>query len=88
MQSIDLAYRNLANAIIVQAANDYRKALDGKSYSDNVRKDAGYVIKECESFFHSKWYRKLTKVKGDFLIEQLKREHNEKVRKEQLCESN
>lgn len=86
MQSIELAYCNLANAIIVQAADDYRKALDGKTYY--YKKSTLSIIKDVEKFFHSSWYRELTKVDGDFLIEQLHREHNEKIRKEQLCESN
>ena len=80
---IETAYRNLANAIIVQAAKDYRNALDGKSYYYN-RPPEG-IIREVERFFHSSWYRKLTKVDGDFIIEQLHREHNERIRKEQLC---
>ena len=86
MQRIESAYRELGNAIIVRAAEDYRNALDGKTYS--VKKPPEALIKELEKFFHSPWYRALTKLNGDFLIEQLKREHNEKLRKEQLCESN
>ena len=82
---IEEAYCNLANAIVIQAADDYRKALDGKTYSNKKPKT---VIKEVEKFFHSAWYRMLTNIDGDFLIEQLHREHNEKGRKEQLCESN
>ena len=85
MRAVELAYRNLGNAIIVQAANDYRNALDGKSY---CAKPPEWVIKETEKFFHSSWYKMLTKIDGDFIIEQLHREHNEKIRKEQLCESN
>ena len=81
---IETAYRNLANAIVVQAAKDYRNALDGKGIS--ITKPPEYVIKEVTKFFHSSWYRKLTKVDGDFIIEQLHREHNERIRKEQLCE--
>lgn len=83
MHSIELAYHNLGNAIIVQAAKDYRGALDGKTYHSNQTPSS--IIKEVERFFHSSWYRELTKLDGDFLIEQLRREHNEKVRKEQLC---
>lgn len=83
---IEEAYRNLANAIIIRAAEDYRRALDGEVYSDWITPAS--VIKDVEKFFHSPWYRDLTKVDGDFLIEQLKQEHNEKIRKERLCESN
>ena len=86
MRDLEIAYRDLANAIVIQAADDYRRALDGKSYY--VTKPPEAIIKEVEKFFHSSWYHMLTKVDGDFLIEQLRREHNEKVRKEKLCESN
>ena len=83
---IEEAYRNLADAIIIQAAADYRKALNGKTYYES--KPPEWVMKEVESFFHSSWFRTLTKLDGDFIIEQLHREHNERIRKEQLCESN
>lgn len=86
MRDLEIAYRDLANAIIVRAANDYRDALDGKTYYENKPPES--IIKEVEKFFHSSWYRTLTKVDGDFVIEQLRREHNEKIRKEQLCKSN
>lgn len=88
MRDIEVCYRDLAIAIIKQAADDYRKALDGKTYSENPKKDSEWVKREVEKFFHSPWYRTLTKVDGDFLIEQLHREHNERIRKEQLCKSN
>ena len=77
-------YENLANAIVVQAANDYRAALDGIGYD---YKPAEAVLKELEKFFLSSYYRMLTKVKGEYLMERLKQEHLEKKRKEQLCES-
>ena len=86
MRNLELCYRDLADAIVIQAANDYRKALDGKTYYYTKPPEA--VIKEVEKFFHSSWFHILTKLDGDFLIEQLHREHNEKMRKEQLCKSN
>lgn len=78
----ELAYQELANAIVLRAVDDYRNALDGKTYDENPRHTPQWVMKECEKFFRSSWYRSLTKVDGEFLIEQLKREHNEKIRKE------
>lgn len=77
---IETAYRNLANAIVVQAAKDYRNALNGETYYYNSTPKS--VIKEVERFFHSPWYRMLTKVDGDYLIEQLQIEHSRKARKE------
>lgn len=76
-------YINLANAIVVQACNDYRNALNGIGCD---YKPPEAVIKETEKFFRSSYYRMLTKVKGEYLIERLKAEHQEKLRKEQLCE--
>ena len=75
-------YENLANAIIVQACNDYRAALDGTGYE---YKPAPACLKELEKFFRSSYFRMLTKVKGEYLIERIKQEHREKLRKEQLC---
>ena len=78
------AYENLANAIVIQACEDYRNALDGIGCD---RKSPKTVIKELEKFFNSSYFRMLTKVKGDYLIDRLKEEHREKLRKEKLCKS-
>ena len=85
MHAQEFAYRKLADAIVIQAADDYRKALDGKGYDDTPPEQ---VIEETEKFFHSSWYRMLTTVNGKYLISRLRKEHKEKQRKEQLCESN
>lgn len=83
LNPVDRAYLDLSNAIVALAADDYRNALNGISYS---RKKPEKVIEECEKFFGSRWYRTLTKVDGQYLIDRLKQEHIEN-RKEQLCES-
>ena len=89
MHKIEQGYRNLANAIIVQAANDYRRGLEGKSFGINYRVPPEAIVRECKRFFRSPWYRMLTKVDGEFLIDQLNREHKEKIRKEkEKCKSN
>ena len=72
MHSIELAYRNLANAIILQAVDDYRDALNGISYH---RHPPESVIKEIENFFKSDYFHLLTKVKGEYLLDRLKQEH-------------
>ena len=46
---------NLTNAIILQAAKDYRRALAGGSVNG---RDSKSVIAECERFFQSEWFRK------------------------------
>lgn len=77
-------YQELANAIVLQAVEDYRNALDGKGCE---HKPPEIVITEIEKFFRSDYYRTLTRVNGEYLIEQLKEEYYEKVRKEKLCKS-
>lgn len=86
MRSIDMAYRNMQNAIVLQAVTDYRKALKGESYNKRKYKPE-QIIKECEKFFRSDYYRHLTKVDGEWLIEQLRQEHIDNLRKEKQCES-
>lgn len=58
----------LANAIILQAVKDYRKALKGPSLN-------AAVIAECERFFRSDWFRMLTKVDGEYLITNIRKEY-------------
>lgn len=78
MQSpIERAYHDIANAIITQAVDDYRNALMGVSYEQNVPPE--YVRQRLERFFRSEWYRTLTNVDGEYLIERLNKEHLEKL---------
>ena len=80
MQSIELAYRNLANAIILQAVYDYRNALRGIGFKKYPPEN---IVKECERFFRSSYFGMLTKIKGEYLIHKLKQE-----KEEEECESN
>ena len=72
----DRAYQNVADAIILEAVKDYRNALDGISYDKRLSPE--HAIERLEKFFHSKYFHVLTKVKPDYLIEQLRKEHKEK----------
>lgn len=86
MQKIDKWYQELANGIILQAVADYRRALDGKPYETkhgNITPE--YIIADCERFFRSKYFHLLTKIDGEYIIQKIRREHEEKVRKEQVC---
>ena len=75
---IEMAYEDLANAIVTQAAHDYRNALNGKSYSE---KSPSKIIKEIEKFFRSEYFETLTKVNGEYLIDMLKQEHLDNERR-------
>lgn len=66
-------YEALANAIIEQAAKDYRtarKKLQKKPYHLASMR----TVVEIEVFFHSDWFKVLTKVKGDLILKQLEEE--------------
>jgi len=55
-------YKELANAIIIQAVKDYRKTrYEGSHY-------------EIESFFNSEWFRVLSTADGKYIIKMLRKE--------------
>lgn len=63
----------LANAIVKQAAADYRKALRALRRHPNSRV-AMQTAMEIEDFFHSDWYGVLTDIDPDYLIDRLRKE--------------
>ena len=66
-------YENLANAIILQAAKDYRMAL--KSLKANPRNRTAMADKdEIERFFRSGLFSVLTSIDGEMLIRSLQME--------------
>ena len=66
-------YQELANAIVVMAAKDYRHALRIQ-HRDPDSQAARIKIDEIERFFRSEWYRLLTDVDGEMLIKKLREE--------------
>ena len=69
-------YTELANAIVIQAAKDYRNAL--KTLKRYPRYEpAKKVVAEVEEFFRSEWYRTLTSVDADMLMTKIRREIND-----------
>jgi len=67
------AYEKLANAIVIQAAKDYRAA--AKKLKRNPRNQAAQAeIDSIERFFRSQWYEVLTDVPGELLIRKLREE--------------
>lgn len=69
----DEAVQDLANAIVVQAAEDYREALVQLKYLPNDWR-AKSKVQEIERFFRSAWYRLLTKVDAETLMRRLRAE--------------
>ena len=66
-------WHSLANAIVIQAAKDYRVALRRLRRNPN-NKSALSEIVDLERFFRSEWYAALTNVPGELLIKKLKEE--------------
>ena len=66
-------YTVLAEAIIMQAVKDYRKALCAIQLNKNNR-SARASKTHLEKFFQSEWFRTLTNVNGTVLISKLKEE--------------
>ena len=78
MQTIEMAYQELANAIVLQAVHDYRNALKGITYNPKNKKlTPENIVKKVEQFFRSDSFRMLTKVDPEYLIEELRKEHLE-----------
>jgi len=65
--------QGLANAIVKQACDDYRRALRGLPALGSF-KSAEYTIMECERFFRSEWYCQLTDLDSEWLIKELRKE--------------
>ena len=66
-------YQALANAIVVQAADDYRDARR-KLLKDPENKKALKTVDEVERFFRSPWFGSLTTLDGHKILERLKEE--------------
>ena len=75
MENIDYAecYAELANAIVLQAFKDYRKALFKLVQEPEEWKHRSSK-KKLERFFHSKWYRTLTDLDPAILMQEAKRQ--------------
>lgn len=72
-------YEDLANAIIIRAALDYRLAYKKYRKGD----DRAYCrIKEIEKFFNSKWADALTMSKAKEILWRLQKEQEEKTNKQ------
>jgi len=66
-------YERLANAIVIQAAEDYRAAHKRIKRNPN-NWDAVDEALQIERFFRSGWYQVLTSVDGEYMIRRLQEE--------------
>ena len=71
--AMDRNYEDLIQAIAVQAARDYRKAL--RLLIRNPRdREAKCHKDEIEVFFRSQWFCDITTADGEFIIQALQKE--------------
>ena len=66
-------YQSLANAIIEQAAFDYRKALKEIKKYGKSEETVG-TKRECERFFRSDWFDVLSELDGIYLMKKIIKE--------------
>ena len=70
-------YERLANAIIIQAAKDYRaarKKLRRTRLSKEARYKAEAEVQSVERFFRSDWFSCLSELDGEFILRKLQEE--------------
>ena len=66
-------YERLANAIVLQAVDDYRRALRAVKRNPSNKNAIDEAI-NIERFFRSGWYGTLTSIDGEYLIRRLQEE--------------
>lgn len=67
------SFQGLANAIVIQAVKDYRRA-NRQLRRDPHNSDARKQKVKIERFFGSDWYKTLTDLKAEVLMKYLKKE--------------
>lgn len=66
-------YENLAQAIIMQAVKDYRRARH-KLNTHPKSISAAREVADCERFFKSGWFTELSGLDGSIILQKLKEE--------------
>ena len=65
-------YEEIANAIVIQACNDYKKAYKQSLHKSGIVGEADEELAKLEEFFRSDWYKQLTEVDGEYLMERIR----------------
>ena len=69
----DENYANLANAIIVMAVEDYKKAKMSNPKSKNQKIEKEKTINDVTGFFKSQYFQALTGVPGECILKELEK---------------
>ena len=76
------AYRNLANAVVVQAADDWRYLCGMLAGTKNPKTPPKFTFKSLRAFFKSKWCALLCgNIDPLFILDALERERKTAVNK-------
>lgn len=75
MEMTDEGCDLLRNAIVAQAAKDYKKVVKQKKRHP---KGGYYGKEEIEKFFNSQWFEWLTGVDGSYIMKEIKRIYGRK----------
>ena len=67
------AYENLANGVVLKAVRDYQHMLINLHFNPNDRKSMR-KLEDCEIFFRSEWYKFLTTIDCDNIMEMAKKQ--------------
>lgn len=73
-------FEDLANAIILRAAEDYR-IIYRQANILSGGKSTRAEVRELERFFRSDWFKVLTSIDGEFLIRELRKQAIEEAMK-------
>ena len=65
-------YEELANAVVIQACEDYKRAYTCHLRSKGKGKRTQKQLEELEAFFRSDWYKQLTEVDGEYIMERIR----------------
>ena len=74
MKMTDEGCDYLRNAIVTQAAKDYKKIVKRKKRHP---KYGAYSKEELERFFNSQWFEFLTGVDGNYILKEIKKIYSE-----------
>lgn len=67
-------YEELANAVIIQACEDYKRAYACYLRNPESAERTKQQLEELEFFFRSDWYKTLTELDGEYLMQRLQEE--------------
>lgn len=102
LEHVSQRYEDLAKAVIIQAADDYKRyrfvldTIDLRRYKTDAGRtksieNAQNNIKKVEVFFKSAWFNELSNLNGDFALKALEETYKKEyypVRMEEMLDEN